>query len=57
MDFEQQFTNSIIAESQIQSLQIENAKLRAENEFLKKKIFNFLNLNTSENYLDILKND
>jgi len=55
MDSDQQFTNSIIAESAISSLQIENAKLRMENDKLKKKIFDFIKLNPSKDYLDILK--
>ena len=55
MDSEQQFVNLIIAESAMASLEIENARLRTENERLKKKIFDFIKLNPSKDYLDILK--
>lgn len=55
MDSEQQFVNLIIAESAAASLEIENARLRTENERLKKKIFDFIKLNPSKDYLDILK--
>jgi len=55
MDSEQQFVNLIIAVSAAASLEIENARLRTENERLNKKIFDFIKLNPSKDYLDILK--